>query len=64
MNTAFLITAYLTITGGLAYEMKASMLKTVHSESFSGGSVKTKNFILQIDNKIVDAAEASKERKI
>ena len=64
MNTAFITTAYSIITGGLVYEMKASMLKIVHLEPFSDESVKVKIFILQINNKIADAAGASEERKI
>ena len=52
------------ITAGLAYGTGASMLKTVHLEPFSGGLMKAKIFILQVNNKIADAAEASEERKI
>ena len=52
------------ITAGLTYSTEISMLKTAHSKSFSGGSVKIKIFILQMDNKIADAAEILKERKI
>ena len=53
-----------SITAGLTYGIEVSMLKTVYLESFSGGSVKTKIFVLQVDNKIADAAEAFKRRKI
>ena len=52
------------IIAGLTYSMRASILKAVHSEPFSSRSVKAKIFILQVDNKITDAAEASEERKI
>ena len=52
------------ITVRLTYRTETNMLKTVHSEPFSNKSVKVKIFILQIDNKIADAAEASEERKI
>ena len=40
------------------------MLKAAHSEPFSGGLMKVRIFILQVDNKIVDAAGAFKGRKI
>ena len=50
--------------GGLAYGTGASVLKAAHPEPFSGGSVKAKIFILQVDNKIADAAGASEGRKI
>ena len=52
------------ITDGLAYGTETSVLKAAHSEPFSGRSVKAKIFILQVDNKIADAAEASEGRKI
>ena len=52
------------ITAGLAYDIETSMLKAVHLESFSSRLIKAKIFILQVNNKITDAAEASKKRKI
>ena len=64
MNAAIMVTVYSIITGGLAYETEVNMLKAVHSESFSSKLVKAKIFILQINNKIVNAAGASEERKI
>ena len=47
-----------------AYSTEASILKAVYLKPFSSKSVKTKIFILQVNNKIADAAEASEERKI
>ena len=52
------------ITAELVYDTGVSMLKAAHLESFSGGLIKVKIFILQIDNKITDAAETFEERKI
>ena len=52
------------ITAGLTYDTETSMLKAAHSEPFSSESVKAKIFILQVNNKITDAAGASEERKI
>ena len=48
----------------LAFSTGASMLKAAHSEPFSSGSMKTRIFVLQLINKIVDAAEATEDRKI
>ena len=64
MDAAFITAVYPAIMNELVYETAANMLKAVHSESFSDESVKAKIFILQINNKIVDAAGASEERKI
>ena len=64
MNTAVITSAYSAITEGLSYETEANILKIIYSESFSDKSVKIKIFILQINNKIADTAEASEERKI
>ena len=52
------------ITTRLTFKTETNILKAAHSESFSGKSVKAKIFILQIDNKIADAAGVIKERKI
>ena len=38
--------------------------KSIHSDSFRGETIKIRIFILQVDNKITDATEISKERKI
>ena len=51
-------------TAGLAYGTGASVLKAVHFEPFSGGAMKARIFILQVDNKIADAVGASEGRKI
>ena len=51
-------------TAGLIYSTEVSMLKAAHSESFSDELIKMRIFILQVDNKITDTAEASEERKI
>ena len=47
------------ITAESVYSTGASILKTVYSESFSSGALKVWIFMLQIDNKIADAAEIS-----
>ena len=52
------------ITAELIYDIEASILKTIYSEPFSSEVLKVQIFILQIDNKIADAAETSEERKI
>ena len=39
-------------------------LKMTHSDSFRGGTIKTRIFILQIDNKIIDVTRTFKEKKI
>ena len=51
-------------TAGLTYGTEASVLKAAHSEPFSGELMKVRIFILQMDNKITDAAGASEGRKI
>ena len=51
-------------TAELMYGIKASMLKIVHSEPFSSKLMKVRIFILQMNNRITDAVEASEERKI
>ena len=37
------------------------VLKAVHSDSFSSGSLKAKMFIIQVNNKIADAVRATEE---
>ena len=54
----------MALTTGLPFSTGASMLKAAHSESFSSGLIKAKIFILQVDNKIADAAETTEGRKI
>ena len=61
---AVLLTNMVSATEGFAYETEASMLKTAHFKSFSGKLMRVRIFILQIDNKIADVAEASEKRKI
>ena len=46
------------------YGAETITLKTTHSDPFSGGTVKTKVFLQQVDNKIEDATGASDERMI
>ena len=41
-----------------------TVLKAVHSDSFSSKSLKVKMFIIQINNKITDAAETTENQKI
>ena len=48
----------------LAYSTEASVLKAAHPEPFSDELMKAKIFILQVDNKITDAAGTSEKRKI
>ena len=45
-------------------EEAVTVLKAVYPDSFYSGSLKTKMFIIQIDNKIADAAGATDEQKI
>ena len=52
------------ITAELTYSTEVSIFKAVHSEPFSNRLIKVKIFILQINNKIINAAEASEKRKI
>jgi hypothetical protein len=40
------------------------ILKAAHLDPFSGGAVRARIFIQQVDNKIADAAGASDGRKI
>jgi hypothetical protein len=40
------------------------ILKAVHLNPFLGGAIRARIFIQQVDNKIVDAAEASNRRKV
>ena len=64
MNAVIIAAVYSVTTGGLVYRIRTNMLKAVYSESFSDELMKAKNFILQINNKITDAAETSEGRKI
>ena len=41
-----------------------TVFKAVHSDSFSSESLKVKMFIIQVDNKITDAAEIIEDQKI
>ena len=41
-----------------------TVLKAVHLNSFSSESLKVKMFIIQVDNKIADAAEVTEDQKI
>jgi hypothetical protein len=47
-----------------AYAETTITLKAVHPDLFSGGTVRARIFIQQMDNKIADAAGASDGRKI
>ena len=42
----------------------AITLKTTHSDSFRKETIKTRIFILQIDNKIIDVTRTFEKRKI
>ena len=53
-----------TVTAELVYGIRASILKAVYPESFSSEVLRACIFMLQIDNKIIDAAEASEGQKI
>lgn len=44
--------------------LETIILKATNPDPFSEGTIKTRLFIQQIDNKIVDASEATNERKI
>ena len=45
-------------------EGSITVLKAVHPNSFNSGLLKAKMFIIQVDNKIADAAGATERRKI
>ena len=49
---------------GMSVSTQAITLKTTHLDLFRREAVKTRIFILQIDNKIADAIETLKKRKI
>ena len=51
-------------TTRLTFDTGASILKTIHPKPFSGEAIKTRIFILQINNKIADAAKTTEKRKI
>ena len=52
------------ITAELVYRTETNMLKITYFKLFSSKIIKAKIFILQINNKITDAAEVLEERKI
>ena len=54
----------MTNTIGMSSDTNVITLKTTHSDSFRGGTTKTRIFILQVDNKITDIVKTSEERKI
>ena len=56
--------AEVNITEELIFNTEFSIFKVVHSELFSSKSLKIRLFIFQINNKIADAAEVIKKRKI
>jgi tRNA threonylcarbamoyladenosine modification (KEOPS) complex Pcc1 subunit len=47
-----------------AYTEANIILKAVHPDPFLEGTIRARIFIQQVDNKIVDAAETSNERKV
>ena len=49
---------------GMSSGTNVITLKMVHPDSFRGGTIKTRIFILQVDNKITDVTRVSEEKKI
>jgi tRNA threonylcarbamoyladenosine modification (KEOPS) complex Pcc1 subunit len=47
-----------------AYVEANIILKAVHLDLFLGEAIRARIFIQQVDNKIVDAVEASNRRKV
>ena len=54
----------MTSTADMSTGTNVITLKAAHPDPFRGGTIKARIFILQVDNKIADAAGASEERKI
>ena len=54
----------MTNTTSMSINTNVITLKTVYSDSFREETIKIRIFILQVDNKIIDVIETSKERKI
>ena len=52
------------MTNLITEEMTATVLKAVHLNSFHSKSLKAKMFIIQVNNKIADAAEATDRQRI
>ena len=48
----------------MSFSTNAITLKTTHSDPFRGETIKTRIFILQIDNKITDVTRTFERRKI
>ena len=48
----------------MSIDINAITFKTVHSDSFKKETTKTRIFILQVDNKIVNVTKVFEERKI
>ena len=48
----------------MSIDTNVIILKTIYSDSFKKETIKTRIFILQIDNKITDITRTSEKRKI
>ena len=48
----------------MSINMNVIILKTINSDLFRKETIKTRIFILQINNKIIDATEIFEKRKI
>ena len=48
----------------MSFDTYVIAFKTTHSDSFRRETIKTRIFILQIDNKIMDTTETFEKRKI
>ena len=55
---------FMTNIVDMSINTNAITLKTVYSDSFKKETIKTRIFILQIDNKIIDMTRIFKKRKI
>ena len=54
----------MTNTIDMSFNINVITLKTIHSNSFRTETVKTRIFILQIDNKITNVVKTFEKRKI
>ena len=54
----------MTNTINMSFDTNVIILKTIHSNSFREETIKTRIFILQVDNKITNVARTFEKRKI
>ena len=54
----------MTSTTDMSVNANVITLKTTHSDSFKKETIKTRIFMLQVDNKITNVTRISKKKKI